>query len=691
MTAKKDLLVELGTEDLPARLVLEQATELGEVLCEQLAVAELGCGEHRVFCTPRRLAVVVEQLDTRSPNRTVERWGPAKAIAFNEAGNPTAAATGFARSCNVDVDQLQIESSAGEPKLVFREQQAGLETRALLPGLLEAVFAKLTVRKRMRWNAGEDEFIRPVRWLTVLYGSETIPAQAFGLASGGITYGHRFHSPKAIEIPQPSHYCRLLETEGHVLADFAARQENILKQVDAVAARSKAKPVYTQTLLDEITGLVEWPQALLGEFDPRFLEVPREVLVITMQDKQKYIPLVDQAGTLLAKFIMLSNIDSAAPEQVRRGNEKVIVPRFEDASFFWQRDLTRSLESRLEALKSVVFEKELGSLHDKTLRIHKLADMIGEALGADLKACRRSAQLSKCDLLTEIVIELPELQGTAGRYLALHDGEESAVALAIEEQYLPRQSGGELAESVPGQVLAMADKLDTLVGIFAIGKKPTGLKDPYGLRRAALGVLRILVEAGLDIDLPSTLKQAAGLFAKKLDTDAVAGEVHEYMIKRLYAYFSARDVAHDVIDAVLANRPVSPCDIAMRIEAVSRFRTLEDAGRLAAANKRIRNILKKSGSAGQKGVQEELLREDAETALHAAIEAMSGDVETLFRQRHYEQALRRLAGLRQPIDSFFDHVMVMDEDEKLKTNRIALLASIDTLFMHVADFSRLQS
>lgn len=691
MTAKKDLLVELGTEDLPARLVLEQATELGEVLCEQLAGAKLGCGEHRVFCTPRRLAVVVEQLDARSPDRAVERWGPAKAIAFDAAGNPTAAATGFARSCNVDVDQLQIESSAGEPKLVFREQQAGLETRALLPGLLEAVFAKLTVRKRMRWNAGEDEFIRPVRWLTVLYGSETIPAQAFGLASGGITYGHRFHSPKAIEIPQPSHYCRLLETEGHVLADFAARQENILKQVDALAARAKAEPVYTQTLLDEITGLVEWPQALLGEFDPRFLEVPREVLVITMQDKQKYIPLVDQAGTLLAKFIMLSNIDSAAPDQVRRGNEKVIVPRFEDAGFFWQRDLARSLESRLEALKSVVFEKELGSLHDKTLRIHKLADMIGEALGADLETCRRSAQLSKCDLLTEIVIELPELQGTAGRYLALHDGEEPAVAQAIEEQYLPRQAGGELPESLPGRVLAMADKLDTLVGIFAIGKKPTGLKDPYGLRRAALGVLRILVETGLDIDLPSILKLAAGLFAKKLGTDAVAGEVHEYMIKRLYAYFSARDVAHDVIDAVLANHPVSPCDIAMRIEAVSRFRTLEDAGRLAAANKRIRNILKKSGSAGSKGVQEELLREDAETALHAAIEAMSGDVEALFRQRHYEQALRTLARLRQPIDSFFDHVMVMDEDEKLKTNRIALLASIDTLFMHVADFSRLQS
>lgn len=691
MTEKRDLLVELGTEDLPARLVLAQATELGEALCEQLAGAELHFDGHRVFCTPRRLAVIVEQLDARQPDRSVERWGPAKSIAFDEAGNPTAAATGFARSCNIEVDQLQIESSSGEPKLVFREQQAGLETRALLPELLKAGFSRLSVHKRMRWNAGEDGFIRPVRWLTVLYGTEVVSARAFGLACDGVTYGHRFHSPKAIKIPQPSHYSRLLETEGHVLADFSARREEILNQVNELAIRAKAKPVYTQVLLDEITGLVEWPKALLGEFDPRFLEVPREVLVITMQNKQKYIPLVDGEGALLPKFIMLSNIDSTAPEQVRMGNEKVIVPRFEDASFFWQRDLARQLKSRLDTLKDVVFEKDLGSLHDKTLRTCKLAEAIGEELGADLEACRRAAQLSKCDLLTEIVKELPEMQGIAGRYLALHDGEEPAVAGAIEEQYLPRQAGGALPKSVPGQVLAIADKLDTLIGIFAIGKKPTGLKDPYGLRRAALGVLRILIEAELNIDLPSTLRQAAGLFPKKVNAGAVASEVHEYMVKRLYAYFSARNVAHDVIDAVLANRPDSPYDTATRIDALARFRELEDASHLAAANKRIRNILKKTGSATHEAVREELLREDAETALHAAIEAMSTEVEDLFRQRQYEQALHRLAGLRQPIDSFFDHVMVMDDDKELKANRIALLAKIDALFMRVADFSRLQS
>ena len=690
MTEKKDLLVELGTEDLPARLVFDQASELGEVLCEQLTGAELGFSGHRVFCTFRRLAVVVEQLDIRQPDRSVERWGPATAIAFDEAGRPTAAGAGFARSCSTEVDQLHIESNSSEPKLVFREQQAGLATQTLLPELLKAAFSKLSVRKRMRWNECGAEFIRPVRWLTVLYGTETVPVRAFGLASGHLTYGHRFHNPKALKVPEPAHYSQLLESDGHVLADFATRQEEILKQVNALAAHTKAKPVCTQALLDEITGLLEWPRALLGEFDSRFLEVPREVLIITMQDKQKYIPLVDQTGNLLPRFIMLSNIDSTAPEQVSHGNEKVIVPRFEDAGFFWQRDLSRSLESRLEKLKGVVFEKQLGSLHDKTLRIGKLAELIGAKVGADLDACRRAARLSKCDLLSEIVGELPEMQGTAGHYMALHDGEGHAVARAIEEQYLPLQAGGALPQSVPGQVLAIADKLDTLAGIFAIGKKPTGLKDPYGLRRASLGVLRILVETGLNIDLPTTLKQAAGLFPKKVDTDAVADEVYEYMIKRLYAYFSARDVAHDVIDAVLANHPGSPSDIAARIDAVDRFRKLEDATRLAAANKRIRNILKKAGASATGTVKRELFREDAENTLYMAIEALSCDVENLFQQRNYEQALHQLADLRQPIDIFFDQVMVMDDNEELKTNRIALLARIDALFMHVADFSRLQ-
>lgn len=691
MTGKEDLLVELGTEDLPARLLLDQASELGEVLCEQLTGAGLSFGRPRVFCTPRRLAVLLEHLDTCQPDRRVERKGPAKAIAFDREGKPTAAATGFARSCATEVDQLHIETGAGEPRLVFREHQAGLETRALLPDLLEHTFSKLTVRKRMRWNETGGEFIRPVRWLVVLFGTETVPVRAFGQTSDRMTYGHRFHSPKAIRLTRPGEYAGALETRGQVLADFTARQEVIREQVDRLAASVEARPVYTQALLDEITGLVEWPCALLGEFDTRFLDVPREVLVITMQDKQKYIPLVNRNGEVLARFILVSNIDSTAPEQVRQGNEKVIVPRFEDAGFFWQRDLSRTLESRLDKLKDVVYEKELGSVYDKTLRICQLAGIISGEAGADPDLCQRAARLGKCDLVTEIVGELPELQGIAGRYLALHDGEDGQVAQAIEEQYLPRQAGDALPESVPGKVLAIAERLDTLVGIFAIGKKPTGLKDPYGLRRASLAVLRILIETGLDLDLHASLNRATGLFPKGLCADGVADEVFEYMIKRLRAYFSAQEIAPDIIDSVLANRPACPNDTAARIEAVRSFRKQPEATRLAAANKRIRNILKKTGSGKTGPVITELFREEAENTLHSAIEELSGEVENLFHRRDYAQALSRLADLRQPIDSFFDHVMVMDDNEQLKTNRIALLARIDALFMHVADFSRLQS
>lgn len=691
MSEKKDLLVEIGTEDLPARFQFDQASELGEVLSERLAEAGLSFDSCRVFCTPRRLAVLLERLDSRQPDRQVERKGPAKSIAFDQEGRPTAAATGFARACGTEVDRLCIEEDAGEPKLVFREQRPGEPTRSLLPRMLGQAFAKLSIRKRMRWNETDSEFIRPVRWLVVLLGPEVVQVEAFGQTSDRVTYGHRFHSPRALRLEQPGEYRQVLESDGCVLADFAARQETILEQVHALAASAGARPVHTQSLLDEITGLVEWPRAMLGGFDTRFLEVPKEVLIITMQDQQKYIPLVNESGELLPQFILVSNIESTAPEQVRQGNEKVIIPRFEDARFFWHRDLGKDLESRLGQLKEVVYERQLGSIHDKTLRISRLAEVLGREAGADPDRCRRAAMLAKCDLLTEIVGELPELQGTAGRYLALHHGEHPEVAQAIEEQYLPRQAGDGLPQTACGRALAVADRLDTLTGIFAIGKKPTGLKDPYGLRRAALAVLRILIETGLDIDLLDGLKQATGLLPRELDCDGVADEVFEFMTRRLQTYFSAQDVAPDVIDSVLANRPTRPYDIAARIEALRSFRQRTEASSLAAANKRIRNILKKTSPAQAGPVRKELFREDAEDTLHAAIEALSGDVEALFQQRDYERALSQLANLRQPIDSFFDHVMVMDDDETLKTNRIALLARIDALFMHVADFSRLQS
>ena len=690
MSEKKDLLVEIGTEDLPARPLAGQANELGQLLSDQLAAADLSFNKRREFCTPRRLTVLLEGLDTRQPDRRVERKGPAKSISFDDKGRPTAAAIGFARSCATDVDRLHIEED-DEPRLVFREQRPGELTRSLLPGLLENVLGKLSIRKRMRWSDTGGEFIRPVRWLLVLFGAETVPFQAFGLTGDRITYGHRFHCPQAISLETPAEYLGVLESRGFVLADFASRQARILEQVEALAANAGAVPVLTRELLDEITGLVEWPRALRGEFDTRFLEVPKEVLISTMQDKQKFIPLMNEAGELLPQFILISNLDSRAPERVRQGNEKVIVPRFEDARFFWQRDLGLGLESRIKKLKDVVYEKQLGSMYDKTRRVGRLAATLAGEVGLEPEPCRRAAELGKCDLLTEIVGEFPELQGIAGRYLALHDGEGDEVATAIEEQYLPRQAGDVLPSSPCGSILAIADRLDTLAGIFAIGKKPTGLKDPYGLRRAALAVLRILIETGLDTDLHASLEQAVNLLPQGLNRQDVADEVFSYMNKRLHAYFAGQDFAADVIESVLANRPTRPHDIAARINALSSFRKREEADSLAAANKRIRNILKKTGYTDTAEVRKELFREKEEGSLHAAIEALAGEVEELFHQHDYEQALRRLASLRQPIDSFFDHVMVMDDNETIRANRLAMLARIDALFMHVADFSRLQS
>ncbi len=482
-----------------------------------------------------------------------------------------------------------------------------------------------------------------------------------------------------------------MKVKGYVLADFEERQKNILEQVETLSASVNGKPVYTQELLDEITNLVEWPKALLGEFDKKFLEIHKEVLISTMQDNQKYIPLLDDNDELLPHFIIISNIDSTSPKLVKRGNEKVIVPRFEDAMFFWHRDQNQPLESRLEKLKSVVFEKQLGSLYDKTLRISEVAEFISPHIDADPKLCKRAAMLSKCDLLTEMVGEFPKLQGIVGHSLALHDAEDKDVCLALEEQYLPRHAGDELPITAIGISLALADRLDTLVGIFAIGKKPTGLKDPYGLRRASLAVLRIIIEPHLNIDLHTCLKQAASLFPETLNANAVVEEVFDYIIERLRAYYADRNVAPDVIDSVLANRPTYPNDIAARIEAVRSFRKLPNAQSLAAANKRIRNILKKTDRSKIGRVQKELFKEDAESALYTAIEELSSDVEILFQKHEYEQALNKLANLRQPVDTFFDDVMVMDEDEALKTNRIALLAKINSLFMHVADFSKLQS
>lgn len=691
MDNKKDLLIEIGTEDIPARLLLSMSNEFGELICKQLNAAELSYSNHEIYCTPRRLAIVVSDLDIKQKNQVIERKGPKALAAFDKEGNPTQAAKGFARSCGIDAKQLEVDDDPDNPRLTFSEERIGQSTNELLPNIIEETVKKISVPKRMRWNQSGAEFIRPIRWLLVLLGSETVASTLFGIKASNVTQGHRFHAAKEIVVKHPSAYKELLNIKGHVLADFKERQDNILQQVKTLASQVNGTPSYTQELLDEITGLVEWPCALLGEFDAQFLEVHKELLISTMQDNQKYIPLLNKDGELLSQFIIVSNINSKDPATVKHGNERVIVPRFEDAMFFWQRDKNVKLEYNLEKLGSVVYEKQLGTLKDKTERNIKLVAYLANYTNADKNNCEHAAKLSKCDLVSETVSEFPKLQGIIGRNIAFLNNENEDICTAIEEQYLPKQSGGKLPTTPVGITLALADRLDTLVGIFAIGKKPTGLKDPYGLRRAALAVLRIIIETPLNIDLSECLEKAATFFPDKLNADKVVGDVHEYINERYRAYFSDQDIPVDVIDSVLANHPTHPSDVAAKIDALMSFRKLPNAESLAAANKRIRNILKKIDRDNIGEVDISLFKENAESTLHSALESLSDDVESLFKDNQYEQALSKLADLRQPVDNFFDGVMVMDKDEKLKANRIALLSRIDSLFMHVADFSRLQS
>ena len=691
MADKKDLLIEVGTEDLPARLLLKLSQEFGTLICDQLKSAELTYTDHEIYCTPRRLAIVVNNLDYKQQDQVIERKGPKALAAYDQEGKPTQAALGFARSCGIEADQLEVDDDPDNPRLSFTEKRIGDNTAELLPSIIERAIKKISVPKRMRWNQTSAEFIRPIRWLLVILGSEIVATELFGIQASNITQGHRFHTAKEIVVKHPSAYKELLNLKGHVLADFNERQNIILEQVNALAEKINGNASYTQDLLDEITGLVEWPACLLGEFDTKFLEVHKELLISTMQDNQKYIPLLDNEGNLLPKFIIVSNIDSKDPATVKRGNEKVIVPRFEDAMFFWQRDKNIKLESNLEKLNSVVYEKKLGTLIDKTERTIRLASYLSKFTEADKKQSARAAELSKCDLVTDTVSEFPKLQGVVGRNLALLNNEDPQVSTALEEQYFPKQAGGELPGSSVGITLALADRIDTLIGIFAIGKKPTGLKDPYGLRRASLAVLRIIIETPLDLNLRDCLEKAASFFPADLHADKAVNDVSDYINERYRAYFSDRDIPVDIIDAVLANQPTHPSDVASKIEALVSFRKLPNAESLAAANKRIRNILKKIDRKDIGEVDSGLFKEQAETALHSALENLFGEVEKMFVQHEYEQALNKLADLRQPVDQFFDDVMVMDKNEKLKNNRIALLSKIDSLFMQVADFSRLQS
>ncbi len=690
MAEQRDLLVEIGTEELPPKALDSLSKAFHDSFTAALQQRTLGFASIRRFASPRRLALLVSGLDLAQADRQVERKGPALQAAYDGEGQPTKAAQGFARSCGVEVTELQTQETPKGSWLVFRQVQPGRATAEMVPEMVEQALAALPIPKRMRWGDRSEEFVRPVHWVVLLFGDQPIRARVMGVEAGRTTRGHRFHHPGEIEITRPDAYAELLRQPGQVLADHEERRARVHAQVETAAEARGVQAVIDPDLLDEVTALVEWPVAILGNFDRRFLEVPAEALIKTMQEHQKYFPLVDSGGALQPHFIAVANIDSRDPEQVRSGNERVIRPRFSDAAFFWEQDLKRPLEAHIEGLQAVVFQKQLGSLFDKSQRLGQLAREIAPDLELDPLLAERAAALCKCDLLTLMVGEFPSLQGTMGRHYAQAGGEDAEVAAAMEEHYLPRHAGDRLPETACGRALAIADRLDTLVGIFAIGQKPSGVKDPFGLRRAALGVLRILIETPLELDLEQLLQSAARSLQGQLDAAAAVPEVFDYMMERFKAYYAERGLAADLVDAVLARRPTRPSDFDRRIHAVSAFRALPEASSLAAANKRIRNILRKTEEPVPSEPDIALLQEDSERRLAELVGAHALELAPLFAAGRYSEALTRLSTLREPVDNFFDQVMVMCEDAALRRNRLALLHSLEALFLEVADISRLQ-
>lgn len=690
---KQDLLIEIGTEELPPKALKRLATAFHDSVKDGLQKAQLNYENIQWYATPRRLAVLVAQLDCGQSDKKIQRRGPALTAAFADDGCPTPAASGFAKSCGVEVEDLeQLETDKGA-WLIFNTLEKGQATSDLIPGIVQAALDQLPIPKRMRWGSLSAEFVRPVHWLVLLFGDAVIDAEILSVKSGRDTRGHRFHYPGTLYLAEPKAYAPLLETEGRVIADFEARREAVRAQVKEAANQSQGTAVIDEDLLDEVTSMVEWPEAVIGSFEERFLAVPSEVLITTMKTNQKYFHIVDKDGKLLPHFITISNISSKDMDKVREGNEKVVRPRLVDAEFFWNQDRQTKLNDRIESLTSVVFQQKLGTLHDKVQRVARLASHIAEHMQFDAPLAERAALISKCDLMTDMVGEFPSLQGIMGRYYAMHDGEDPQVAQAMDEQYQPRFAGDALPESTLGQILAIADKLDTLVGIFAINQIPTGDKDPFALRRAALGILRILIEKKLGLDLLQLLQRAVEAYQNvlpKIDASVVVSQCYDFIMERARAYYMESGVRPDVFDAVIVLKPGQPYDFDERVRAVTEFRKLPEAESLSAANKRIANILKNLTKVNKK-INDSLLKESAEKNLYKTLQTLQKTVKPLFEKREYQKALFELASLRETVDQFFDDVMVMVDDEALKNNRLAILENLRGLFLQVADLSRLQS
>ena len=685
----QNFLVEIGTEELPPKALKTLATSFADNVEAELNQAGLTFDKIEWFAAPRRLAVKVLNLSTQQPSKEIEKRGPAVSAAFDAEGKPTKAAEGWARGCGITVDQAErIATDKGE-WLVHRAKIEGQPTKNLLNDIVANSLAKLPIPKPMRWADKTVQFIRPVHTVTMLLGDELIEGEILGVASARTIRGHRFLGEKEFEIQHADQYPQLLREKGSVVADFNERKAEILAKSQAKATALGGVADIEESLLEEVTSLVEYPNVLAAKFEERFLAVPAEALVYTMKGDQKYFPIYDKDGKLLPHFIFVSNINPEDPTAIIEGNEKVVRPRLTDAEFFFKTDLKQKLIDRLPRLETVLFQQQLGTLKDKTDRIEQLAGEIAKQIGADEAKAKRAGLLSKCDLMTNMVFEFTDTQGVMGMHYARHDGEDEEVAVALNEQYMPRFAGDELPKSLVASAVALADKFDTLTGIFGIGQAPKGSADPFALRRAALGALRIIVEKNLPLDLEDLVKKSAALFGDKLTNQNVVADVVDFMLGRFRAWYQDEGIAVDVIQAVLARHPTRPADFDARVRAVSHFRTLDSAEALAAANKRVSNILAKADAAiGE--INLTACVEPAEKALAEAVLALRTEVQPLIAKGDYTAVLDKLANLRAPVDSFFDNVMVNAEDPALRQNRLAILNTLQGLFLQVADISVLQ-
>lgn len=688
--SEKTFLVEIGTEELPPKALRSLAESFAANVTAELDAANLAHGEVKWFAAPRRLALKISNLAESQPDREVEKRGPAISAAFDAQGNASKAAEGWARGCGITVAQAERLATDKGEWLLYRAHVKGESAQTLLPAMIATALTKLPIPKLMRWGDNNTQFVRPVHTVTLLLGDEVIPATILGITSDRVIRGHRFMGEPEFTIDNADQYPEILLERGKVIADYEQRKAVIREGAEEAARKIGGNADLSESLLEEVTSLVEWPVVLTAKFEEKFLAVPAEALVHTMKGDQKYFPVYASDGKLLPNFIFVANIESKDPIQIISGNEKVVRPRLADAEFFFNSDRKKRLEDNLPRLETVLFQKELGTLRDKTNRIEALSGWIAGQIGADVNHATRAGLLSKCDLMTNMVFEFTDTQGVMGMHYARHDGEAEDVAVALNEQYQPRFAGDELPSNLVACAVAIADKMDTLAGIFGIGQHPKGDKDPFALRRAALGVLRIIVEKNLPLDLQTLTEEAVRLYGDKLTNQKVVDEVIDFMLGRFRAWYQEEGHSVDTIQAVLARRPTKPADFDARMKAVSHFRTLESSAALAAANKRVSNILAKSDETLNDHVHASVLKEAEEIRLATNLVVLRDKLEPFFAEGRYREALEELANLREPVDAFFDKVMVNAEDKDLRINRLTLLSKLRELFLQVADISLLQ-